>query len=210
MGLPNAAVSQEDYLHLVLGLGFKIQFGKVTAYPWEAVVVAFVRQDFSRYADRFVGDKLSQTRVGCKDLKELARDCRPTAIKIECLKAWETGQRRKVRHTRAQQVEALKAWQTGQRRKVREFRGFPIEVPFKISCFGELLGSEIERLETKQISQAGRKLLKCQIAEIQGLGLESPSLLDPPLRLQQVWLHGPGHTMESTIFPNAPPRSSAW
>ncbi len=40
-----------------------------------------------------------------------------------------------------------------------------------------------------QISNRGRKLTQSQIAEIQYLGLGSPSLLDPALRFSQIWLH---------------------
>jgi hypothetical protein len=52
-----------------------------------------------------------------------------------------------------------------------------------------LLPTQAQSPQIAQIPQAGRELAQRQIAEVQYLGPGPPSLLDPPLRLPQVFLH---------------------
>ena len=138
----------------------------------------------------------------------------------------ESGQRRQVRHARLNQVEALKSLESGQRRQVlhapairqvqplkslepcqwgevRELSGLSIVGPFKIPCLGRPEFAQVERLKVCQLSQAGRELAQSQVAEVQDLGLDSPSLLDPPLCLNQIPVHD-DRILSSRADPGSP------
>src|SRR6202163_1663387 len=80
LSLPDAAVAEHDLLHLVLGLGSKVELGKVGAQPWEAVVVFIIRENLPRHTDHLVGNKFGQARAVCEDPNERGRD-RKLAVK---------------------------------------------------------------------------------------------------------------------------------
>src|SRR6185436_9124027 len=89
LGLPDAAVAEEDHLHLVLGLGSEAELGKVGAQPGEAVV-AVARKNLPRHADRLVGKKRGQAWVVCEGSQERGRDYGLAAKEVEVLKSLES------------------------------------------------------------------------------------------------------------------------
>jgi hypothetical protein len=100
LSLPDAAVAEEDHLHLVLGLGPEVKLRKIGAQPWEAVVAVISRENLSRCAHRLIGKKSNQARVVSEGTKEYAWDGL-AVIEAEAPKSLESCQRGQVRHSPA-------------------------------------------------------------------------------------------------------------
>jgi hypothetical protein len=95
------SLAEKNDLHLVLGLGCKVQLRKVGTQPWEAVVEKSARQHLQGHTRSLVCNKLGQVRVVHKYPKEVGWNRGPAAIKVERQKFLQTRQRRQVRHARA-------------------------------------------------------------------------------------------------------------
>jgi hypothetical protein len=128
LAFSDAAIPEENHLHLVFGLGPKVELGKIGAQPGEAVVNEVVREDLPRHSDGLVGRNPDEAWVVCKGSKESGRDREPAAVEVETLKSLQPSQRGEVRGARARQVEVLKSLESSQRGEVHDTRARQIEV----------------------------------------------------------------------------------
>jgi hypothetical protein len=86
LGLADAAVAEEDHLHVVLGLDPQGELGKIGAQQWETVDVVVTREKFPRHADRLVGRQPDQVWMFREGPNEPGWD-RSTAIDVEASKS---------------------------------------------------------------------------------------------------------------------------